>query len=140
VAKSEKVSRFEELVAWQKSRELTKTVYRLTRSGELSRDFELRGQIRRAAISVPSNIAEGFERGRLREFHQALSVAKASCAEVRAQLYIAFDAEYIDELLLKNLLAQAEEVGRVIGGLRKSVALQLRTQHSGLRTFSHRVR
>jgi four helix bundle protein len=68
-----------------------------------------------------SNIAEGFERGGLREFHQFLSTAKASCAEVRSQLYASFDIGYLKKDDFDRLLAQAEEVARIIGGLRSSV-------------------
>ncbi len=95
----------------------------------------MKNQICKAALSVPSNIAEGFERDRLKEFHQFLSVAKASCAEVRSDLYVAFDIGYIDEHQLTSLLAQSQEVGRIVGGLRRSIESEfLRTQDSGLRT------
>jgi four helix bundle protein len=87
------IERFEDLVAWQKARSLTAKVYQLTAMGSFGRDFALRDQIRRACVSVMSNIAEGFERGRPAEFHQFLSVAKGSCAELRAQLYVSFDAD-----------------------------------------------
>jgi four helix bundle protein len=126
-----RVDRFEDLVAWQKARVLTKGVYLATMSNRFERDFALCGQIRKSAISVPSNIAEGFERGGRREFHQFLSIAKGSCAELRAQLYIAADIGYIDEPTAKTLLNAAEEVARIVGGLRKAVANQ-RTQSSVL--------
>ena len=71
-----------------------------------------------------SNVAEGFERNRRAEFHQFLSTAKASCAEVRSQLYVAFDAGYFDQKKFEALLSQAEEVGRILGGLRASVERQ----------------
>ena len=71
-----------------------------------------------------SNVAEGFERGGLGEFHQFLSTAKASCAELRSQLYVACDVGYLEEVGFATLLEQAEEVGRVVGGLRASVARQ----------------
>ncbi len=84
-----KVDRFEDLIAWQKARELIRAVYEVTRLGVFAKDYNLSGQIQRAAVSIMSNIAEGFERGGRGEFHQFLSTAKASCAEVRSQLYVA---------------------------------------------------
>jgi four helix bundle protein len=126
-----KATRFEELIAWQKARELTSRVYRLTLAGKFARDFVLCDQIRRSAISVPSNIAEGFERGGRREFAQFLSIAKSSCAELRTQLCIAKDVGYVDEETVALLLRDAEEVARIIGGLRSAVARQ-RTQSSVL--------
>lgn len=79
-----KVTRFEELVAWQKARSLTASSYRVTRQGTFTRDYALAGQLQRAATSIMSNIAEGFERGKPSEFHQFLSIAKASCGEFRS--------------------------------------------------------
>ena len=131
-----RITRFEDLVAWQKARALAAAIGRVSAGANFSRDYSLRNQIRSAANSVPANIAEGFERYRLREFHQFLSIAKASCAEVRSHLYVAFDLEYISEELLRRLMNQAEEVGRIVGKLRAAIQhqLQLRTQNSGLRT------
>ncbi|HEY0171365.1 MAG TPA: four helix bundle protein [Pyrinomonadaceae bacterium] len=117
----DKIQRFEELIAWQKARALTGEIYMVTGQGEFSRDFGLKDQIRRAAVSVMSNIAEGFERGRPSEFHQFLSIAKASGAELRSQLYIALDAGYVGEALFNDLMTKAVEVGRIIGGLRSAV-------------------
>ena len=119
-----KIERFEDLIAWQKSRELTREIYQTSRQSEFARDYALVSQIRRSAISIMSNIAEGFERKGRGEFHQFLSIAKASCAEVRSQLYIAFDAGYINQYTFENLISQAEEVGRIIGGLRVAVEKQ----------------
>jgi four helix bundle protein len=120
-----KVSRFEDLVAWQKARVLTRAVYEATRQGGFARDYGLAGQIQRAAVSTMSNIAEGFERGRRKEFHQALSTAKASCAEVRSLLCVASDVGYIDGERFSALERQAEEVGRIVGGLRAAVERQI---------------
>jgi four helix bundle protein len=119
---------FEELVAWQKARLLTKAVYDVTRRGEFAKDFGLGSQLQRAAVSVMSNIAEGFERNRRAEFHQFLSVAKASSAEVRSQLYVALDAGYLRQQEFQELSASANEVARIIGGLRQSVARQRHAQ------------
>lgn len=76
--KKERIDKFEDLIAWQKARELTREAYQISRRAEFARDFGLSGQIQRASVSVMSNIAEGFERGGRGEFHQFLSVAKAS--------------------------------------------------------------
>jgi four helix bundle protein len=103
-------------------------VYEVTRRGAFARDSGLSGQIRRAAVSVMSNIAEGFERGGRAEFHQFLSVAKASCAETRSELYVALDVKYIDRPVFQHLLDKAEEVARIVGGLRASVARQRNNQ------------
>ena len=89
------MDRFEDVIAWQKARVLNKSVYEATRSNPMSKDFGFVGQIRRASISVMNNIAEGFERNRLKEFHQYLSIAKASTAEVRSMLYAARDIGYL---------------------------------------------
>ncbi len=119
---SEKIEQFEDLIAWQKARILTAAVYRVTGEGRFGRDYGLRDQIRRAGVSAMSNIAEGFERARPAEFHQFLSVAKGSCAELRSQLYVALDAGYLKPDIFQKLMVQAREVGKIIGGLRASVA------------------
>ncbi len=79
---------FEEIESWQKARELTRKVYTVSNQGAFTKDFGLRDQIRRASVSIMSNIAEGFERDGNREFLQFLTVAKGSSGEVRAQLYL----------------------------------------------------
>ena len=119
-----KVRRFEDLVAWQKARKLTAEIYRVTSEGRFSKDFGLRDQIRRASVSVMSNLAEGFDRGGRGEFHQFLVIAKGSCAEVRSQLYVALDAHYLSQELFEKLLDMAEELSRVINGLRSAVQKQ----------------
>src|SRR5437870_258897 len=116
-----KIKRFEDFIAWQKARKPTARIYNATSEGEFARDFGLKDQIRRAAVSVMSNIAEGFERGRPSEFHQFLSVAKGSCAEVRSQLYVALDAGYMNSYSFGRLMGHASEVGQILGGLRASV-------------------
>ena len=118
------VERFEDLIAWQKARQLTRLVYQVTSRGNFGKDFGLRDQIRRSAISVMSNIAEGFDRAGRAEFHQFLVIAKGSSAEVRSQLYVAFDAGYLAESEFKDLFALADEISRIINGLRASVQKQ----------------
>src|SRR3972149_7218515 len=116
-----KIQRFEDLIAWQKARDLTRAVYETSRKGAFGKDFGLAGQIQRAAASIMSNLAEGFERGGRGEVHQFLSTAKASCAEVRSLLYVASDVGYIDKPTSQNLSGREGEVARIIGGLRASV-------------------
>ena len=86
---------FEDLEIWKEARRLTREIYCLTSGSQFSKDFNLRGQIQSAAVSVMSNIAEGFERGGNQEFIQFLYVAKASCGEVRSHLYVALDQSYV---------------------------------------------
>jgi four helix bundle protein len=121
----EKIERFEDLIAWQKARELTKQIYDITRTGQFSKDFGLKDQIRRASVSVMSNIAEGFDRGGRAEFHRFLVIAKGSCAEVRSQLYIASDIGYIDKKYFDELYSLVSETSRIIGGLRAAVQKQI---------------
>lgn len=118
---SEKIRSFQDLIAWQKARVLTAKIYRVTSQGSFAKDFGLKDQIRRAAVSVMSNIAEGFERGRPSEFHQFLSIAKGSCAELRSQLFVALDVGYLPQAEFEALLDAAVEVARIVGGLRAAV-------------------
>ena len=89
------VKNFEDIEIWKDARLLTKAIYQMTKDTGFAKDFALRDQIRRVSMSVMSNIAEGFERGGNQEFIQFLYVAKASCGEVRSQLYVAFDQAYV---------------------------------------------
>ena len=116
-----KISSFEDLIAWQRARGLTSRVYEVTGGDRFAGDWDLQRQIRRAAVSILSNIAEGFERGRKAEFAHFLAIAKGSCGEVRAQLYVALDQGYIDEETFMELQATADETGRIIAGLRNSL-------------------
>lgn len=109
--------RFEDIEAWQKARELTKAIYALSNDGQFSRDFGLRDQVRRASVSIMSNIAEGFGRGGNKEFIQFLSTAKGSASEVQAQLYVALDAGYINQDQFQKLYSETEATARMITGL-----------------------
>lgn len=119
--------KFEDLIAWQKARQLTKAIYQATRQSDFSRDFGLSSQIQRAAVSIMSNIAEGFERMNPNEFHRYLMIARASCAELRSQLYIALDIGYVSQPEFAQLMGQANEVGKVVSGLAISVERQRRS-------------
>jgi len=112
-----RIERFEEIEAWQKGRDLRRAIYNCSRNGAFCKDFALRDQIRRSAISITSNIAEGFERGGNKEFIQFLANSKGSCGELRDQLYAALDQQYISAEEFKSLCARALEISRMISGL-----------------------
>lgn len=109
--------RFEDIKAWQLARELNRVLYDRTSRGAFSRDFALRDQIRRASISISSNIAEGHERRTPRDFARFLTIAKASAAEVRSQTYLAIDLGYLEDEDAEALLELTSQVGRTLSGL-----------------------
>lgn len=109
--------RFEELDVWQRARELTKLVYDLSDQGAFARDFGLRDQMRRAAVSIMSNIAEGFESRTQRLFIDFLGRAKGSAGELRAQMYVALDRDYLTENQFTIALRQVETCSRQIARL-----------------------
>ena len=111
------IEHFEDLEIWKEARRLTKEIYRLTSGSKFSRDFGLRDQTRRAAVSVMSNIAEGFERGGNQEFAQFLYVAKGSCGELRSQLYVAVDQAYVPANESEELLISLKRLSSMIGSL-----------------------
>ena len=116
------IQQFEDLVAWQKARALVQAVYRVSKNEAFTRDFTLKNQIRRAAISVTSNIAEGFEREGRAEFINFLAIAKGSCGEVRSQLYHAMDENYLSEEDFRLVREACEEVSRILKGLMSYLA------------------
>ena len=111
--------RFEDIECWKKARQLTRRIYEVTNDSQFARDFGLRDQIRRASVSVMSNIAEGYDRSGTAEFVHFLSTAKGSAAEVRCQLYVAVDQGYVEEHDFIKLNALAAETARMISGLMK---------------------
>ena len=111
------IERFEDLVAWQKARALASKIYAVTRIGQFAKDFGLTDQIRRAAVSIGSNIAEGFERGNNKEFVTFLGIAKGSAGEVRSQLYTAYDAGYLSDAEITELVGLSKDVSKLINGL-----------------------
>ena len=112
-----RIEQFEDLLSWQRTRELTRVIYQISRQGNFARDFVLRDQMRRASVSILSNIAEGFERGGDKEFQQFLSIAKGSCAELRSQLYVASDCGYISDPEFAKLGGLCLEISRLLSGL-----------------------
>ena len=112
-----KIERFEDLLVWQKARQLVKEVYRVTELGEFKRDYGLKDQMRRATTSVMLNIAEGFARRTNKEFGYFLFVSHGSVAEVQSILYIASDLKYLDKAAFDKLYSQCDEISRMISGL-----------------------
>lgn len=108
------IKRFEDLDCWKDARELVKLVYDFTKKGNFEKDYELKAQIKRSAISVMANIAEGFHRKSNREFMRFLDYSRASLAETLSHLYVALDQNYIDDSELQNFKEQAEIVWKKI--------------------------
>ena len=114
-----KIEKFEDIEGWKQARQITKLIYQISCEKAFNRDFALRAQIRRAAISIVSNIAEGFERGGDKEFLQFLPLPKGSCGEVPAQLYVALDQNYINEHQFTLISNKLLETSRTISGFMK---------------------
>ena len=118
------VERFEELKVWQTARDVVNAIYKASSNGAFARDYALRDQIRRAAISIPSNIAEGFSRHSNKEFIQFLFISKGSVAEVQSQLYTALDQGYIFQgefdSIYETLEVVAKQLSRFITYLKES--------------------
>ena len=109
--------RFEDIQAWQKARELTRDVYRVTKSRDFAKDFGLVDQIRRSSVSIMANIAEGFARRSDKDFAHFLNLARSSAAEVQSHLYVALDQEYINADSFKMIYDKVEETSKMIFGL-----------------------
>ena len=114
-----KFQRFTELEVWEYSKTMAIDIYRKTSEGPFKRDWSLRDQMRKAAVSIPSNIAEGFERGGTGEFMYFLSIAKGSNGELATQLIIALEIGYLSKKEFDRLSERSEEVGKMLGGFIK---------------------
>lgn len=115
------VTKFEDLIAWQEARTLVKWIYKITSEGSFAKDFGLRDQIQRAAVSVMTNIAEGFDCESSAEFARFLGIARRSAVETQSLLYAALDAGYIDQEVFQSHYEQAKKCKAIIGGLKQSV-------------------
>jgi len=111
------VKRFEDMDVWKKTRILNKMVYSVTKTKEFKKDYVLVNHLRKTSLSIISNIAEGFERDGNKEFINFLAIAKGSCGELRSQLYVALDQNYIDENQFTDLSNLAAEISRSLKGL-----------------------
>ncbi len=115
------IKRFTDIVAWQKARELVNVIYGVTRREAFSKDWGLKDQIQRAAVSICSNIAEGFERSGNKEFVNFLWIAKGSTGEVSSQLYNAKDCRYIDDATFDDLQERLRLISAMLYNLIRSV-------------------
>ncbi len=115
------IENFEDLRVWQKGIELTKKIYVFTSKGEISRDFGLKDQLRRAAVSVPTNVAEGFERRSGKEYINFLNIAKGSAGELRSLLRVAREVSYLEEKTYLELYNQAKELSRMLASQIKAI-------------------
>ncbi len=111
------IKQFEDIQAWQKARELVREIYKVCAEGRLSKDFGLRDQLCRAAVSSMSNVAEGFAKKSDRDFAHFLDIAKGSITEVQSLLYVALDVGYIEESEFEKLRKRTEETASLISGL-----------------------
>jgi four helix bundle protein len=125
------IRRFEDLEVWKRARELTKLVYKLTDASQFSRDYRLRNQMRDAAVSILSNIAEGFSRRTDKEFIQFLYVSRASAAELQSQSYVALDQEYLPAVAFERIYEETDHTSRMLSNLIK----YLRSSARSLRNF-----
>lgn len=121
------VNSFKDLLVWQQSIDLTANIYALTSSFPKSELFGLSSQIQRAAVSVPSNIAEGHARDSTKEYLRFISIALGSLAEVETQLVIANKLQFLNNEMMGELLGKTGEIGRMLRGLQKSLKAKLAT-------------
>ena len=115
------ITKFEDLIAWQEARTLVKMVYKVTSEGPFAKDFGLRDQIQRAAVSVMANIAEGFDCESTAEFARFLGIARRSAVEVQSLLYAALDIEYVNQDVFRSHYEQAKKCKALVGGLKQSI-------------------
>ena len=127
------IAKFEDIQAWQRARALVNEIYEVTRATPIANDYQLRDQLRRAATSAMSNVAEGFARRTSKEFANFLNMARGSASELQSHLYVALDLGYIPEARFRELYQLAEEVSRMTQGfmayLRSTRNSQLSTQN-----------
>jgi four helix bundle protein len=125
-----KITRFEELTCWKASRELVKTIYKISSEGQLSRDFDTKSQLRRAALSMMNNIAEGFGRFSKKEFVRFLDISQSSGAEVKSMIYVLEDLEYFDVNTINDLHKKVDKARNLTLGLLKYLDGKLKTKAS----------
>ncbi len=112
-----RIEKFEEIESWELTRELTKEIYRVTKLNNLSKDFGLKDQIRRASVSIMANISEGFDSGPDKSFINFLNYSYRSASEVQSLLYVVLDQEYISKIEFEFLYGKCKDIKNLIGGL-----------------------
>jgi four helix bundle protein len=127
-------SSYKDLIAWQKGMELVAAIYDATQSFPTQEQFGLVSQLRRAAVSVPSNIAEGKAHYSNRDFVRFLRHARGSLAEIETQILIVRQRQYLPAAIVTTLTQQLDELGRILSGLIKSLKDNESARDSGLRT------
>jgi four helix bundle protein len=115
------IKKFEDIIAWQEARKLVASIYKITNTGALAKDYGLRDQIQRASVSAMTNIAEGFDCESKIEFARFLGIARRSAVEVQSLLYAALDVGYINQETFNVEYQQAEKTKALIGGLKRSL-------------------
>ena len=128
------ITKFEDLIAWQEARALVKMVYKLTSEGTFAKDFGMRDQIQRAAVSVMANIAEGFDCESTAEFARFLGIARRSAVEVQSLLYAAMDVEHVKQDVFRSHYEQAKKCKALIGGLKHGILKNPRRANSSSRS------
>ena len=116
-----KTRTFEDLLVWQKAMNLVESIYRECRSGSLAKDWGLRDQLQRTAVSIPANIAEGYERGFHKEYLRFLAIAKGSAGELRCLIQLGQRVRYLDKSKSQELTGQTTEISRMLKGLMQSL-------------------
>ena len=132
-----KVENFEDLEVWQLARALAYKIYELTKNGEFAKDFGLRDQIRRATVSIVSNIAEGFGRRSNVEFSRFLEIASGSTSEVQAQLYVAYDLKYLTKEQFDSFFVDVKHIGRMLTKLMQYLRNASKTSDSSAVENNH---
>jgi four helix bundle protein len=128
------ITKFEDLIAWQEARTLVKWIYKITSDGTFAKDYGMRDQIQRAAVSVMTNIAEGFDCESTAEFARFLGIARRSAVEVQSLLYAALDVEHIEQDIFRSHYEQAKKCKALVGGLKHSILKNPRRNNSPVRT------
>ena len=128
------VTRFEDLIAWQEARKLMQMAYKVTSNGSFAKDFEMRDQLRAAALSSMTNIAEGFDNESSAEFARFLGMARRSAVEVQSLCYAALDVKHISQDVFQVCYDQAKKTKAIIGGLKQSVLKYPRRPNKKLHT------